>query len=140
MTSSLVLFNIGPGRRDYTCDDRDISVPHVSVNATSRGSERFFGVGNERSNVIFSDWGITDAGYKIKSIDSFASLIDVMNENEQDKTVWLTATYDIVDGHPYKDEIRSIWLDVRQCGTSQVNPPKGKSCPLKAKNGTKLVS
>src|ERR1700742_1100898 len=39
----------------------------------------------------------------------------------------MTVTYDIVDGHPYQDEIRPIWFDVRQCGTSEVNPPKGKN-------------
>ena len=133
-----MLFNVGPGRRDFTCGDYDISVPHVSINATSRESQRFFGAGNERSNIIFSDWGVTDAGYKIKSTDSFASLIEVMNENVQDEIVWLTATYDIVDGHPYDDDIQMIWLDVRQCGSSQVNPPKCKSYLLKVKNVTKL--
>jgi hypothetical protein len=39
----------------------------------------------------------------------------------------MTVTYDIVPGHPYKDEIKVVWFDVRQCGTSEVNPPEGKS-------------
>ena len=123
---SLVLFNVGPGREDITCSHHNISVPHISVNATSRGSERFFGVGNERTDLIFPDWGARDIGYKIKPTDRFASLVELMNETMDDRTVWLTVIYDILDGHPYKDDIRPIWMDVRQCGTSLVNPPKSR--------------
>jgi len=64
-----------------------------------------------------------DAGYKVNPEDKFGALVELMNENPEDRVVWLTVTYDIVDGHPFKDEIKTIWLDVRQCGTSQVNPP-----------------
>jgi hypothetical protein len=37
-----------------------------------------------------------------------------MNEKNEDKTVWLTITYDIVEGYPYKDDVRVVWYDVRQ--------------------------
>lgn len=70
---------------------------------------------------------ITDAGYKLYDTDQFSALIELMNENMEDKTVYLTMTYDIVRGHPYKDDIKILWMDVRQCGTSEVNPPKGQS-------------
>jgi hypothetical protein len=70
---------------------------------------------------------VKDAGYKLKPTDKFAALVELMNENPTDQQVWMTITYDIVEGHPFKDEIKIIWFDVRQCGTSEVNPPKGKS-------------
>lgn len=123
----MVMFNKGPGREDFTCRDTDISVPHVSIGATSRNSERFFASGNERTMGIFPEWNTTDAGYKINAKDSFAGLIELMNENMDDKTVYMTITYDIVKGHPFKDNIRVVWFDIRQCGTSEANPPKGKN-------------
>lgn len=101
-------------------------MPHVTIGATSRQAERFWGVGNERTVVNFPDWGIKDAGIKIKSTDRFSSLLELMNDTDEDRTVWLTVTYDILDQHPFKDNIRNIWMDIRQCGTSQINPPNGK--------------
>jgi hypothetical protein len=123
----LVMFNVGPGREDLTCSHRDVSLPHVSIGATSRNSERFFASGNERTIGIFPDWGVTDVGYKIRSTDSFASLIELMNQNMEDKNVYLTITYDVVDGHPFKDDLKCVWFDIRQCGSSEVNPPKGQN-------------
>jgi len=122
-----VFFNAGPGREDPTCMDKEISVPHVTTGATARSSERFFASGNERTPGIFPEWGVKDAGYKIKSTDRFAALVELMNENMEDKTVYMTVTYDVVDGHPFKDEIKCVWHDVRNCGTSEVNPPKGQN-------------
>ncbi|KAF2672376.1 hypothetical protein BT63DRAFT_452881 [Microthyrium microscopicum] len=123
----MVLFNNGPGREDPPCANRDVSVPHVTVGATSHSSERIFASGNERTVGVWPDWGVKDAGYKLKKEDKFAALVELMNENPEDKQVWMTMTYDIVDGHPFKDDIKIIWFDVRQCGTSEVNPPKGKN-------------
>jgi hypothetical protein len=109
-----VLINIGPGREDSACSHRDISLPHISIGAKSRNSERFWTSGNERTSANFSEWGATDAGYKLKPTDKFAGIVELMNQNIEDKVVWLTMTYTIVDGHPYKDDIRVVWYDVRQ--------------------------
>jgi hypothetical protein len=123
----MILFVTGPGRRDYTCGDKDVSLPHAVAGTTPRKSERIFASGNERSVCRFPDWGVKDAGYKLKGTDALDAVLELMNENRQDKTVYVTMTYDIVEGHPFKDEIRVLWLDVRQCGTSEVNPPKGRN-------------
>jgi len=122
----MVMFNKGPGRSDPTCNDFEVSVPHNTVGGTSRSSERFFASGNERSVANFPKWGVKDAGYKIRSTDTFASLVEFMNENMDDKVVYMTITYDIVEGHPFKDDVKVVWFDIRQCGTSEANPPKGQ--------------
>jgi hypothetical protein len=124
---SLVLFAAGPNRIDFPCADRNISLPHVTVNATARTSERIFASGNERTSAIFSDWGSGDAGYNLHEEDSLAMLVELMNMTPKDETVYITITYDIVQGHPFKNSIRAVWLDIRQCGTSEINPPHGKS-------------
>jgi hypothetical protein len=126
ITCSMVLFNVGPGREDPPCSGRDISLPHATIGATPRNSERIFASGNERTRADFAGWGVKDAGYKLQPADKFAALVELMNENMFDVTVFMTMTYDYVEGHPYKDDVKCIWFDVRQCGTSEVNPPKGQ--------------
>jgi hypothetical protein len=122
-----ILFNTGPGRKDYTCGDKDISLPHAVAGTTPRNSERIFASGNERTICLFPNWGVRDAGYKLESADKFDAVLELMNENTQAKTVYVTMTYDVVEGHPFKDEVRIVWLDIGQCGTSESNPPKGKN-------------
>lgn len=122
----MVLFNVGPGREDPPCAHRDVSLPHATISATPRNSERIFASGNERSRADFAGWGVKDAGYKLQSADKFAALVELMNENMFDVQVWMTMTYDYVEGHPFKDDVKCVWFDVRQCGTSEINPPKGQ--------------
>jgi hypothetical protein len=124
--SSMILYNQGPGREDLTCNHRDISVPHASIGGTPRDTERIFASGNERSNIVFPNSGVKDAGIKLRSTDKFAAVLEFMNENPEDKVVYLTMTYDFVPGHPFHDDVKPLWFDVRQCGTSEVNPPIGK--------------
>jgi hypothetical protein len=79
----MVLFNRGPGREDLPCSDRDISVPHSTIGATPRNSERIFASGNERSVASFPAWGVKDAGYKLRKQDTFAALVELMNMNRK---------------------------------------------------------
>ena len=97
---ALLLYNIGEGRSDATCADRDISVPHVIVGTTAKTSERLFASGNERTPLVFPDASQLKIGYQLNKNDKFAMLIDLMNTEKVDKTAYLTITYDIVDGHP----------------------------------------
>lgn len=49
-----------------------------------------------------------------------------MNMNMVDKTVYMTMTYDVIDGalpSGWKD-IKVIWFDAAQCGLSEVAPYK----------------
>lgn len=122
----MVLFNVGEGREDPTCAYRDISLPHATIGSTSRNSERIFASGNERSKGVFADWGVNDVGYKMKSTDKLAALVELMNQTPEDKVVYMTMTYEVVPGHPFKDDVKIVWFDVRQCGTSEVNPPRNQ--------------
>jgi len=69
---------------------------------------------------------MTDVGYKLKATDKFAALVELMNQTPEDQTVYLTMTYDFVKGHPFKDDVKIVWFDIRQCGTSEYNPPKSR--------------
>jgi hypothetical protein len=45
-----------------------------------------------------------------------------MNMNMQAKEVYMTIYYDYVDGHPsHFEEVKPVWLDLMQCGTSEVS-------------------
>ncbi|KAF1980974.1 hypothetical protein K402DRAFT_425778 [Aulographum hederae CBS 113979] len=114
----------GPGRVDATCENhRGVSLPHLDVGATPQTSERLFSSGNERTPLIVPK--DVKAGYKINDKDQFAFIVDLMNDNMEDKVVYLTMTYTILDGHPEDYEtFRPVWFDVNQCGTSEVPSPQ----------------
>jgi hypothetical protein len=122
----MVQLTIGSGRWDPTCYGKS-SLPHTDVNASPSNSERYFSSGNERSIVGLDPLGAkTKAGYHLKSTDRFAFIVDLMNINMEDKVVWLTMYYDFVEG-PLPagwNDMKTIWFDVNQCGTSEVRPPK----------------
>jgi hypothetical protein len=121
---SFVAFNEGPGRQDVTCAHRDISLPHISVGTTARNSERFWSAGNERTPLSFPQTGAQKAGYMVNKQDKFHLLMELMNANMEDAVLYFTITYDFVEGHPSGwDAIRPAWLDVANCGTSEVNAP-----------------
>lgn len=123
----MVHFAIGTGRWDPTCVGKP-SLPHIDVNATPQNAERYFSSGNERTHVQLDVLGATGTkfGYHIKSTDKFGFIVDLMNMNMQDKTVYMTMTYDIIDGPlpaGWRD-VKVVWFDAAQCGTSEVRPPK----------------
>lgn len=124
----MVMFNIGSGRVDQTCQNAYSSLPHANVGCTPSTCERMFASGNERTPVTIVDWasmkaGGKLAGYHVKPSDSFAFIIDLMNDSGSDKTVYVTMTYDYVDGWPSNmDDMRPVWFDVDQCGLSEASP------------------
>jgi len=108
------------GRGDPTCASKSNSLPHWVVGHTASSSERFFASGNERTTVHLFDQNITDAGYKVNTRDSFAMIVDLMNMNKQDSTLYVVIHYDIIEGkYDGLNEIKPIWLDVDQCGFSE---------------------
>jgi hypothetical protein len=68
----------------------------------------------------------TKWGYHIKASDKFAYIVDLMNMNMQDKTVYVTMYYEILDGRlpPGWEDIKVVWFDAANCGTSEVRPAK----------------
>jgi hypothetical protein len=123
----MVMFSIGPGRIDATCGNNRASLPHMLIGSTAAGSERLFSSGNERTPALVPQWsgGLTNVGYHMKKTDKLAFIVDLMNENMQDKVAYLTITFDYVPGHPAGfDDMRPVWFDAAQCSTSEVRAPK----------------
>jgi hypothetical protein len=121
----MVLLATGPGRFDATCYST-VSLPHLLIGSNGAKSERVMARGNEKSAVRFnSPYNPTEKlGYPLHPKDKFDFIVDFMNENMQDKTVYLTMTYDFIDGKPPGfSSFRSIWLDIVACGTSEMKPP-----------------
>lgn len=122
----MVLLNQGPGRMDPTCVGKT-SLPHMVVGSDAGHSERVFSSGNERTRVLFTPPFAPDAkmGYFVNKADKFLFIVDLMNMNQVDHTLYMTITYDFIDGRPTGfDNMKAIWLDAAQCGTSEVIPPK----------------
>jgi len=118
----MVLFNIGTGAWDATCTT--FGLPHMIVGSVPASSERIFSSGNERTTVFFNPpwYNTTNIGYPVYTADRFGLITDLMNMNAGAKTVYLTMYYDLVDGHPQGfQEIKPVWFDVAQCGTSEVS-------------------
>jgi hypothetical protein len=124
----MVLLSEGPGRMDPTCVGKE-SLPHIVVGTTPDKAERFFSSGNERSRVNFAPPWAPEAkmGYFLNDADKFLFIVDLMNMNKQDEVVYMTITYDYLEGRPAGfDNMKAIWLDAAQCGTSEVVPPVQK--------------
>jgi hypothetical protein len=123
----MVQLTIGSGRWDPTCVGKS-SLPHFDVNSSPQNSERYFSSGNERTQIHLDILapGATKWGYHLKSSDKYGFIVDLMNMNMEDKVVFLTMTYDFLDG-PLPagwDDVKVVWFDVNQCGTSEVRPLK----------------
>jgi hypothetical protein len=124
----MMILAVGPTRWDPTCVHLKDSVPHVSAGATSQNSERLFAAGNERSIVDITQYTGADTmtGYQLNKDDSFRLIVDLMNMNMEDKIVYLTMTYEYLSG-PLRAgwmDTKPVWLDIDQCGMSEVHPPE----------------
>ena len=127
----MVHLTIGPGRWDPTCLNKRTSLPHFDVNSSPTASERYFSSGNERTKVHLDilGAGATKWGYHIKPTDKYGFIVDLMNMNMEDKLVYMTMTYDYIDGPLPANwtQTKSVWLDAASCGTSEVRPREQKA-------------
>jgi hypothetical protein len=122
----MVHFNTGPSRWDAAGFDRRC-MPHLALGKTAKESERFFTSGNERSPFDFNPGGVdlrAGSGYHLQENDTFGYLVELMNMNMEDRVVYITMMYDYLEGPLPKgwSEIKPVWLDANQCGTSEVQP------------------
>lgn len=68
---------------------------------------------------LLPNWNIHNVGYKVKSTDQFALIVDLMNDTEEDQVVYMTITYDIMPTDaPGMTNMKPVWFDVAQCLTS----------------------
>jgi hypothetical protein len=123
----MVAMNQGAGRSDATCSSAAFSMPHFAVGATAKNSERFFASGNERTTMNILEQQSGRYGYRVNPADRFHFLVDLMNLNTTDKTVYLTLDYKYVPAStPGFRAARPVWLDAAQCGTSEVAAKTGR--------------
>lgn len=122
----MVAFTVGPGRWDPTCIDQPTSLPHFAIGSSPSKSERSFSSGNERTPLsLLGRKEFTagnKAGYHLGKEDQYRFIVDLMNMNMDDRTVYLTITYDLIDGPLPKGwgNLKPVWFDVDQCGMSEV--------------------
>jgi len=96
------------------------------ISSSPDKAERLMASGNERTRVRFnSPYASKEMlGYYLNPEDKFSLIVDFMNEKPEDRVVYMTMTFDYVDGRPEGfSNYRTIWLDVAQCGTSEVRAP-----------------
>lgn len=100
--------------------------------ATCRGTvvgalgERFFAAGNERTPI---DVTSVPYGYKIGRTETWNLVVDLMNWATTTKTVRVRMTYTYATGSDATSRapLRPVWLDLDQCGDSEVSVPTGPS-------------
>jgi hypothetical protein len=124
----MVHFVEGPTRWDPVCYNSG-SLPHVAVQASVTRAERNYFCGNERTPFNYNPDGkdlSKGSGYQLTPDDRFHFLVDLMNMNMEDKLVYMTMTYDFLDGPllPGWNNTKAFWLDAASCMTSEVYPPK----------------
>jgi len=102
-----------------------MSLPLINIGSTAAGSEESFSSGDERTPLLMGVDGKIDAGYHVTADDKFAMIVDLMNINMDDRTVYLTVIFDYVPSQPEGwDNVKPVWFDVDQCGTSEVEAPR----------------
>lgn len=97
----MVHFNTGLRRWDPIGYGR-VCVPHIAIMSTPSKSERYYVTGNERNRIDYFQGDSLDVsegtGYKLDQDDVFTYVLELMNMNMENKVVYLTMTYDILDG------------------------------------------
>jgi hypothetical protein len=99
---------------------------------SAKNTERYFVTGNERTPFNFYKAGAgggASSAYHLDAADRFFYLVELMNMNMKDATVYITMTYDIVDGPLPQgwQDVKTVFLDANACKSSEVPSPKGKT-------------
>src|ERR1700759_1959614 len=138
----MVHFVAGPKRWDAVAYNVPSCLPHEGVNSmggaalgrgniNAKNSERYFVTGNERLPFHYYQPGKgsgNNTAFHLESADRFFYLVELMNMNMNDATVYITMTYDILEG-PLPSgwqDVKSIFLDANSCASSEVPSPAGQ--------------
>jgi hypothetical protein len=139
----MVHFNTGPRRWDAVGTSEGSCIPMDGVNTmggaslgrgtiSAKNTERYFVTGNERLPFHYFNpktGNSNNSAYHLDSADRFFYLVELMNMNMKDASVYITMTYDIIEGALPAgwQEAKSIFLDANSCRSSEVPSPKGKT-------------
>lgn len=139
----MVMMNTGDRRWDAMGVGPMVCTPFLFAGTTPSKSERFFVSGNERTplNYYQGDKGLEPSAYHIDAEDSLRYILELMNMSMEDQIVYVTQTYDIVDGPlptGWKD-VKSVFLDVKSCLDSEVHPPGPAQFTLESKPWTPII-
>ena len=85
--------------------------------------ERFFASGNERTPIALPD----GFGYRVRWYDSWNMLVDLMNHDAEQKTVYVQVTFTYRPASDSVTAVRPVWLDIDQCRDSEYSIPAGPS-------------
>ncbi|KAL1955726.1 hypothetical protein VTO42DRAFT_8124 [Malbranchea cinnamomea] len=87
--------------------------------------ERIYASGNERS--VSRTNHVLPYGIKISRIDRVNMIYDLMNESDEDKTLYISVTYEWLPGNAegYKPATMA-WLDITGCGLSSYPAKEGQ--------------
>jgi hypothetical protein len=123
----MVMMNTGARRWDAMGVGSLICTPFFFAGTTPSKSERFFVSGNERTalNYYQGQNGLEPSAYHVDADDNFRYILELMNMSMEDQVVYVTQTYDIIDGPlptGWKD-VKTVFLDVKSCRDSEVHPP-----------------
>lgn len=93
------------------------SDPNCGLSILGLLGERIFASGNERTRVRAP----VGYGYRIGALDSWNLIYDLMNSTMTPSRVKIEVTFGWVpDTTPGMKALRPVWLDVNQCGNSEV--------------------
>lgn len=84
--------------------------------------ERFFATGNERTAIAFP----SGYAYRVRFWDSWNMLVDLMNMMADQQTVYVQLTFTIEPFWAGLKPLKSIWLDINDCGSSEYTTPVGQ--------------
>jgi hypothetical protein len=117
------IINTGPEAKDGTCG--------------RPAYDLFFSTGNERSTIIYNNPDAKQqAGYYVQRSDNFLLQSEVINNELDDKEVWVYMTYEYFLGKkPGHQQTKVIWLsaaapacstkvDLKSLGEPKSGPPK----------------
>jgi hypothetical protein len=137
----MVHFNTGPRRWDAVgVQSKKGCIPMDGANTapgkmklrsdaiSAQNTERYFVTGNERTPFNFFSPTKPPSAYHLDAADKFFYLVELMNMNDRDETVYITMTYDITEGplpSGWKD-VKTIFLDANSCASSEVPSPAGE--------------
>jgi hypothetical protein len=139
----MVHLNTGPRRWDPVGIKESSCLSHEGVNTapgaaaklgrgiSAKNAERYFVSGNERTPFHYYKPTANGGGsaYHLDAADKFFLLVELMNMNMQDATVYITMYYDVTEG-PLPtgwSDIKAVFLDANSCKSSEVPSPKGKT-------------
>lgn len=114
--------NVNFSRPDPTCPANIFGKQINQLGAVAGGNERFFAAGNERT--VNDLYAAGDYGYYVESGDRWGLIYDIMNYNPEPVEVEFKYTFSWV---PEATRADPVWLDIDQCGDSQVSLPAGYS-------------